>query len=299
MTIAFLLALAACNTQPAAAPTAAPGEMSDRGETVLTVNGTPIGSQELGIVFRRMRVPEEKVEEYAFSRGGRHVAEEYALGTVLYQEALAQGLDKDPQIQLEMAFAVRQVLASAMRNKLAETAVTDEAVQKYYNDNKARFARPEVKARHIQVADETLAKDVVARLQKGEKFEDLAKTYSTDRLTREKGGEVTWFHEKENPLWGDAAFVAEKGAVVGPISSRLGWHVIQVLDKRDSTPIEDVRDEASDQIKHSQASIVVEEMRKAMKIDWAKAPADGAEGGPAAAPAPVAAPTEPPAAGGH
>jgi peptidyl-prolyl cis-trans isomerase C len=298
---AVLLALTACDSQPGPEPAAAPGAMSDRGETVLTVNGTPIGSGELGIVFRRMRVPEDKVAEYAFSRGGKHVAEEYALATVLYDKALAEGLDKDPKVELEMAFAVRQVLATAMRNKLADTAVTEEAIQKYYEDNKARFSRPEVKARHIQLADEPAAKDALARLKKGEKFEELAKTLSLDRLTKDKGGEVTWFHEKENPLWGDAAFAAEKGAIVGPISSRLGWHVVEVLDKRDATPLEDVREEAAEQIKHQQSNILVDEVRKSMKIEWAKTPDGGAPSAesqptvrpPPAVQMPAAHPTEP------
>lgn len=294
---AILLALAACDGPTAEAPSVAPGTITDRGATVLTVNGTPIGSQELGIVYRRMRVPEDKIEEYAFSRGGKHVAEEYALGTVLYEKALAEGLAQDPQIQLEMAFAVRQVLAAAMRNKLADDAVTEEAIQKYYEDNKARFSRPEVRARHIQVPNETMAKEVVARLEKGEKFEDLAKTMSTDKLTREKGGELQWFHEKENNLWGAEAFAAQKGQVIGPVSSRLGWHVIEVLDKRDVTPLEDVRGEATEQIRHSQSTIVVEELRKSMKVEWAAPPAgvtpEEAAPSPAATPKPATPPGHP------
>jgi peptidyl-prolyl cis-trans isomerase C len=277
-----LLALVACNSQPSA--DSAPGAISDRGETVLTVNGTPVGTNELSIVFRRMKVPEDKVSEYAFSRGGKHVAEEYALSTVLYEKALAEGLAQDPTVQVEMAFAVRQVLASAMRTKLANTAVTEDAIQKYYQDNKARFQRPEVKVRHIQVQDEALAKEIIAKLQKGEKFEDLAKAHSTDRLTKDKGGFVDWFHEKENPLLGEAAFAAEKGTVIGPVKSRLGFHIIEILDKRDATPIDDVRDEAKEQLEHQQAAMVVEDIRKGMTIEWSKTPEGEGEPTEGAAP---------------
>ncbi|MEQ1565268.1 MAG: peptidylprolyl isomerase [Myxococcota bacterium] len=298
MRTAILLALTACNNPPPAAPTAAapPGAIVDPGETVLTVDGQAIGARELDLVFKRMRVPDDQRAEFAWTTGGKHVAEEYALANQLYFKALERKLQDDPDVQLQLAFAERQVLASAMRAQLAKEEVNDAAIAKYYEDNKARFSKPEVRARQIQVADEQLAKDLFARLKKGEDFAQLAKDHSVDPATKGKGGEAGWLHEHENPLWGDAAFAANKGDVLGPLSSRAGWHIVEVLDKRDSTPIEDTKDEARSQLEHQNAVVVIEKIRSALVISWVKEPAADAPA-PQPGPGAVAVPGEPPPGG--
>jgi hypothetical protein len=295
----FLLAIAACNNQtPAPAPAAAePGTIANPGETVLSVNGVPIGANELDLVFKRMKIPDDQRSTWAWTRGGKHVAEEYALATVLYHKALDEKLYDDPEVQLQLAFAARQILGAAEREKLAKSAVTEDAIKKYYEDNKARFDKPEVRARQIQVADEATAKDVYDRLKKGESFEQLAKDHSVDQLSKAKGGDVGWFHEHENPLWGDAAFAAKKGDLIGPLQTRVGWHVIEVTDRRDSTPIEDVRDEAIEQIQHQQAVTVLDGIRSEMKVEWVKQPEGDAPGGGGAGPGGVATPGEAPPEG--
>lgn len=298
-TALLLIALSACNGSPPpapAAPAAQPGAIADPGEVVLTVNGMPVGKKELDLVFRRMKVPADQLDGFAWTTPGKHVAEEYALARVLYQKALDEKLYDDPEVAMQLAFAERQILGSAMREKLAHDAVNDAAVQKYYEENKDRFTKPEVHARQIQVADETLARELGERLKKGEDFAQLAKDHSTDQLSKRVGGDVGWFHEHENPLYGDAAFGAPVGTIVGPIQSRVGWHIVEVLGKRDATPLEDVKPEAEQQIEHKEGVRIIEEMRNQMKLEWVKAP----EGGPELSAPPegaVATPGEPPPGG--
>ena len=182
MRTVFLLAVA-CNTPPPApAPGAAPipGHIAAPGETVLTVDGTPVGLDELELVFKRMKVPDDQLADYAWTRHGKEVAESYAMGTVLYEKALQDKLYEDPEVKMQLASAERQILYSAERDKLAKASVTDEAVKKYYDDNKDRYDKPEVRASQILVPDEATAKDVLARIQKGEDFETLARQLSTD-----------------------------------------------------------------------------------------------------------------------
>jgi len=63
----------------------------------------------------------------------------------------------------------------------------------YYEKNKTEFAVDEVTASHILVKDETTAKQVLAKIKAGEKFEDLAKQYSIDTTTKDKGGKLGTF----------------------------------------------------------------------------------------------------------
>lgn len=88
----------------------------------------------------------------------------------------------------------------------------------------------QVNAAHILVKTEQEAKQLKARIEAGEKFADLAKKHSACPSGK-KGGDLGWFgrgdmvREFEN-----AAFGAQKGAVVGPVKTEFGWHLILVKD---------------------------------------------------------------------
>ncbi len=266
--ILFALALSACDT-PTSDASHVPGAIPDRGETVLTVNGTPVGRKELDVLFRRMRVPDDQLDGFLSTARGRQVAEDYAMATVLYERAIAQNLHQDPQTQLELAFTERQVLANRLKEEMSKAAVTPEAVDKWYEDNKARFDKPQVKLRHIVVATEPEAKDVLARLEKGEDFAALAKSVSKDTRSSSKGGDLGWIQKHQNPQIGEAAFAAEVGKVQGPLQSRLGYHVFEVVEKRDSTPLEEVRPAAEKQLAQTEGAKQLEALKKEAKIEWA------------------------------
>jgi hypothetical protein len=86
-----------------------------------------------------------------------------------------------------------------------------------------------VNARHILVANEEDAQDILAALNAGESFSDLAKSVSTDTSSGARGGELGWSpitqYVKE---FSDAVKDAEIGAIIGPIKTQFGYHIIQV-----------------------------------------------------------------------
>jgi Parvulin-like peptidyl-prolyl isomerase len=88
----------------------------------------------------------------------------------------------------------------------------------------------EVNASHILVSTEKKALDVREMIYGGEKFGDMAKKYSSCPSGK-KGGDLGWFSRgmMVKPFE-DAAFSADKGAVVGPVRTEFGWHLIYVKD---------------------------------------------------------------------
>lgn len=108
--------------------------------------------------------------------------------------------------------------------------VSEEEMQQYYD----RMTK-EVEARHILVQDEETANDIKKKLDDGDDFADLAKEHSVDEGTAEQGGEVGFFSVGSMvPEFEDAAFTMEKGDISDPIQSEFGFHIVEVLDTKET-----------------------------------------------------------------
>jgi peptidyl-prolyl cis-trans isomerase C len=90
----------------------------------------------------------------------------------------------------------------------------------------------QVNCSHILVGSEKEAKDLLAKLNSGEKFPELAKKWSKCPSGK-KGGELGWFGKGQMvPEFERAAFEGEKGKIVGPVKTQFGWHLIKITDQR-------------------------------------------------------------------
>jgi peptidyl-prolyl cis-trans isomerase D len=115
--------------------------------------------------------------------------------------------------------------------------VAEEELQQYYDVNASRFLQDESRsARHIlitfdgdEAAAEELAASLTARAQAGEPFEDLARQYSKDGGTAQRGGDLGTMlqTQMEGPL-GDAIFSIAEGEIYGPVRTDFGFHVVRL-----------------------------------------------------------------------
>ncbi len=103
---------------------------------------------------------------------------------------------------------------------------------------------PQVRARHILVASEAEANDILTRLGNGEDFAALAAQFSLDATSRETGGDLGWFAQEElvDPALATIAFSLDPAQmqIAGPIPTTLGYHIIQTLE-RSSLPLPEER----------------------------------------------------------
>ncbi len=112
--------------------------------------------------------------------------------------------------------------------------IDDAQVKAYFDKNHASFDKADaVRARHILVPDLATAEKVEALLKGGAKFEDVAKQYSTDPGSKDKGGELGFFHRGQMVKAFEAyAFTGKVNAISPPIKSPFGYHIIQVEEKQ-------------------------------------------------------------------
>lgn len=136
---------------------------------------------------------------------------------------------------------LEQVRASVAAN------VTDQEVRVRYLAERGRFTEAEQYcARHILVTEEAVAQDLVAQLEGGADFAELAAQYGTD-ATKSSGGDLGCFGLGDMiPEFENAVVNAPVGQVVGPVASQFGYHVVLVYDHHLARvkPFDEVKDTA-------------------------------------------------------
>ncbi|MBT5404823.1 MAG: hypothetical protein HOL27_02590 [Candidatus Marinimicrobia bacterium] len=128
-------------------------------------------------------------------------------------------------------------------SKLAEKPSPNE-IENYYKENSSDFERGQLRnlrlvswAKDASKEDSLrlfeMAKTVYAKANSGNDFSELANEFSQDPGSQNKGGDLGWF-EKGRMVkpFEEAAFLAKKGSIVGPVESRFGYHIIWVKDKK-------------------------------------------------------------------
>lgn len=144
-------------------------------------------------------------------------------------------LQSDPEVARRLGEAKIQIVRTVFLEREIEKQLSESRLQKAYDKFKSTQEKvEEVHARHILVADEATAKEIIAKLEAGGKFEELAKQYSKDPSNKDTGGDLGYFAKdamvKE---FADAAFSLGTGSVSKtPVKTQFGYHVIQVIDKR-------------------------------------------------------------------
>lgn len=146
-------------------------------------------------------------------------------------------LDKTEEYEKMLAGIVRDIKARMAMNEITKgIEVSDEDAEEFYNAHPDSFKKPEtVSAKHILVAEEEECMKVLEAIQNGEKtFEDSAKECSTCPSGQE-GGDLGEFGRGQMVKeFEDAAFAAEIGAVVGPVQTQFGYHLIKVEKKNEA-----------------------------------------------------------------
>jgi len=162
--------------------------------------------------------------------------EELNTRELLVREAKKKGMEKSSDIKNQMDLASQTVLVRAyVTDWVKDNPVPDASLRKEYDQIKSQIGDKEYKVRHILVEKETDANDIIAALQKGEKFEKLAER-SKDPGSKDKGGDLDW-NAPGNFVkpFSEAMVATPKGKFTPkPVQTQFGWHVIMVEDIRDA-----------------------------------------------------------------
>lgn len=154
-----------------------------------------------------------------------------------------EGIDKDLEVKEELMEIEKNFIAQKyFEKKVANLKISEREVREYYEKNKEEYKEPEGRqVKHILIyvpkdADNATeekafkkANEVREKLLKGEKFEELAKIYSDDTGSKEKGGDLGIIKKGQTiPEFEKEVFKLKEGEISMPIKSPFGYHIVKV-----------------------------------------------------------------------
>lgn len=223
--LAFALAASGCGRKGAEDSTG-----KNRGPSAGTL--AQVDDAELREEDLRQLIPPDYRESITGSEI-RAILDRWIAVQLLYQRAVADGLEQDPDVAETLQQTRRQILADEylQRELQKRVRVTNEEIQEYYDDHVDEYTQ-EVQLRHILLNTPEEAEQILAELQAGGDFRALAQQHSTDP-TASRGGDLGYLGKGAmNPAFEPDVFHMAPGEVRGPIASAFGFHIVQVVRRR-------------------------------------------------------------------
>jgi len=181
------------------------------------------------------------------------------------------GFDETPEYKHRMERVSDQLLQRILLSRHLQQKITDIAVQERYLQLVERAkSQHEIHARHVLLKTKKEAQDIIAKLDDGDDFSDLAKEFSTGP-TGKRGGDLGWFGPGQMvPQFDFALKSIETGTYSkSPVETQFGWHVIKVEDRRPQ-PIPTLKQSRTGIINALSAQLgqkLMQQLRKDVKIE--------------------------------
>ncbi len=184
-----------------------------------------------------------------------------------------QAMGMTPEAFTEQ-FTDRAIVEEVVNREVRATIpITPEQVQKFYDENPKRFEQPEtVRAAHIllttvelaskqelppdkQKAQRALIDALLKRVRAGEDFGKLAKEFSQDPGSKERGGEYVFPRGQMAVEFETAAFSMSVGQISDVVTTKFGYHIIKVLERNAAGKIEfaKVKDRVRENLQQEEA----------------------------------------------
>jgi peptidyl-prolyl cis-trans isomerase C len=259
---AITLLLAACGKgqQAAVAPAA-----TDKPATpaVAVVDGTPISRDAYDDYLKGLLRGKPASDVTADEKN--QVLDQMINMQLIATQAEKDGLDKDPDVATRIALLRTQILADAAAQKYVKSnEPSDQELHAAYD---AATDKTEYHASHILVPTKEKADQLIKKIKGGAKFEDVAKSDSTDN-SKANGGDLGWFTTARMVKpFGDAVKGLKKGEMTtDPVQTQYGWHIIKLQDTRDA-PFDQMKGQLTNGIMQTKFQVYIDGLKKNAKIE--------------------------------
>lgn len=250
---ALLLVAAGCagdrsdqSAKPKSTAAAASSASTGGGQVIATYDGKRFTADDFRHELERL--PPRSRSQLTTPERKRQFVDNYILNELLAEEGSAKGYDKDPEISRQVdELRRRLVVQRVMKDFQEPPEIPDAEVKAYYDQNRRLFSGSQIRASHILVKDEDLAKSLREQLRADpSKFDELAKANSTDTATAARGGDLGFFGQGRMVApFEQAAFALENpGDLSEVVKTPFGFHIIKLTERKEGSerPYDEVKE---------------------------------------------------------
>lgn len=238
------------------------------GQVLAEVNGTAITTEEFKKELDNLPPYLKSMADTV--EGRKEMLETMVIRELILQEAAKEKIEDSQMVQDKLAELKKRLVVEAFLKKKVESeaSLSDAELQKFYDENKDKFKHgDQIKASHILLKDDKQLAEVQAALQKGDKFEDVARKHSSDSAAS-RGGDLGWFGKGSMlPEFEKAAFALAEGQVSAPVKTKFGIHIIKLTGKRAAgvMPFADVKDQIKQAVMPGKQKEVFDKLKEELK----------------------------------
>lgn len=204
-------------------------------KVLAVVNGKEITERQLQFAIERL--PQDRKQYFSTEQGKQQLLDQIISFELIYNYAADTKMDATEQYKQQLEIMKKDLLIQVgITEIMKDVQVTDEDIEKYYEENKQMFTKGEaVTAKHILISTEEEAKKIINEIEEGMSFEDAAKTYSSCPSSAQGGNLGNFTKGKMVPEFEKAAFELEVGVISAPVKTQFGYHIIKVEEKQDAS----------------------------------------------------------------
>ena len=216
------------------------------------------------------------LEEYKSPKAKLQYLQGWLAQEVLYRQALEEDLQQDPDAKKLIDHLTRSALSQLVMNRelASKINITETDVQTYYTANKDKFTEPpKAKISHILLDNEQQANELLGRIKAGEDFGELAKQFSKDESTKEKGGTIETEVQKDSYVPGIGSYeelnkkifaVKAPKVLDEPFKTDKGWEIVKV------DTITPARQKTLDEVRQQVISMLANQKRQDVQSSFLK-----------------------------
>jgi peptidyl-prolyl cis-trans isomerase C len=236
-------------------------------QNIAVVNGSPVPKSRVDAMIEQYKLqgqPDTPQLEL-------QVREELVNREILMQEAVKEGIAARPDVKAQIAIAQQTVVLRALiQDFVKNNQPSDAELKARYDELVGKVSGQEYHLHHILVPTEDQARQLIAKIKAGAKFEDIAKQYSKDPGSAPNGGDLNWANPSAFvPEFAVAAEHLQPGQMTdAPVKTQFGWHIIRVDGVRPVTPppFDQVKQEIAQQMVQQKLKDFEESLHDKAKI---------------------------------
>ena len=238
-------------------------------QNVAIVNGKPVPKARVDALVKQAQRSGQQVGPEV----QQQARDQVVLREIFAQEAERRGIAASADYREAMEIARQSLLIRELFEDFRKkNPVTDAEAEVEYNKFKAQATGTEYRARHILVEKEDEAKSLIVQIKGGAKFDELAKKFSKDTGSGEKGGDLDFAKpDSYVPEFAKALAALKPGEMTDmPVKTQFGFHIIKLEETREAPfpAFADVKGQLKQRLEQQKVQKYQEDLRSKAKTDY-------------------------------